>query len=79
MRQDIGDEVVATIYRQVTRFILQLFKLDFPRIGSLSKSPSSRRNACYAAAIDSRPFTWRAHEALVLGGVDTYSTVGIIT
>jgi hypothetical protein len=74
MRQDIGDKVAVTIYRQVARYMLQLFKLDFPRIGGLSKSPVSQRAVCYAAAIDSRPFTWRAHEALALGGVDTYCT-----
>lgn len=34
MRQDIGDGVAATIYRQIARYMLQLFKLDFPRIGS---------------------------------------------
>jgi len=72
MRQDIGDGVAATIYRQIARYMLQLFKLDFPRIGGLSKSPISQRAVGYAAAIDSRPFTWRVHEALVLGGVDTY-------
>ncbi|KAH6716480.1 hypothetical protein BKA61DRAFT_631782 [Leptodontidium sp. MPI-SDFR-AT-0119] len=72
MREDIGDGVAAKIYRQVARFMLQLFKLDFPRIGSLSKSTASRRAVDFAAEIDSRPFTWRAHEALVLGGVDTY-------
>jgi hypothetical protein len=74
MRQDIGDGVAATIYRQVARYMLQLFQLDFPRIGGLSKSPVSQKAVGYAAAIDSRPFTWRAHEALVLGGVDTYCT-----
>lgn len=72
MREDIGDGVASKIYRQVARFMLQLFKLDFPRIGSLSKSTASRRAVDFAAEIDSRPFTWRAHEALVLGGVDTY-------
>jgi hypothetical protein len=73
MRQDIGDGVVALIYCQIARCMLQLFKLDFPQIGSLlSKSPISQRAVGYAAEIGSRPFTWRAHEALVLGGVDTY-------
>ncbi|KAI9055543.1 hypothetical protein LZ554_000490 [Drepanopeziza brunnea f. sp. 'monogermtubi'] len=72
MREDIGDGAAATIYRQITRYMLQLFQLDFPRIGSLSRSPISQSAVGYAAAIDSRPFTWRAHEALVLGGVDTY-------
>ena len=86
MGEDIGDRVAGTIYRQVARYMLQLFKLDFPRIGSLSKSPTSLRvggaengvqerveeRVEYAAAIGSRPFTWRAHESLALGGVDTY-------
>lgn len=74
MRADISDRVITTVYRQVARYMLQLFKLDFPRIGSLSKSAISQGTVGYAAAIESRPFTWRAHEALVLGGVDTYCT-----
>ncbi|KUJ09775.1 uncharacterized protein LY89DRAFT_276977 [Mollisia scopiformis] len=72
MRQDISDEVVAIIYRQVARFMLQLFKLDFARIGSLSEPPAGTVDIGYAASVHSRPFTWRAHEMLVLCGVDTY-------
>ena len=72
MREDVSDRVAATIYRQVARYMLQLFKLDFPRIGSLSKPTGLPRAEEYVASIDSRPFTWRAHESLVLGGIDTY-------
>lgn len=41
----------------------------------MSKSNASQAAVGYAAAIDSRPFTWRAHEPLVLGGVDTYCNI----
>jgi hypothetical protein len=35
MREDISDSDIEVIYRQLANFLLQLFKLDFDRIGSL--------------------------------------------
>ncbi|KAL2016248.1 hypothetical protein VTK56DRAFT_4024 [Thermocarpiscus australiensis] len=73
LRADLAPGVLESIYRQIARFMLQLSSLDFPRIGSLSKtSLTEMADPAYAAAINSRPFTWRSHETLVLGGVDTY-------
>lgn len=79
MREDLSDGVVAKIYRQVASYMLQLFQLDFPRIGSFSESTATPRGEEYTAAIESRPFTWRSHESLVLGGVDTYCMFMILT
>lgn len=35
IREDISDSDIEVIYRQLANFLLQLFKLDFDRIGSL--------------------------------------------
>jgi aminoglycoside phosphotransferase (APT) family kinase protein len=35
MKEDISDSDIEVIYRQMANFLLQLFKLDFDRIGSL--------------------------------------------
>ena len=42
MREDISDSDIEVVYRQLTNFLLLLFKLDFDRIGSL---PSPRAEA----------------------------------
>ncbi|KAL4804124.1 hypothetical protein BDV18DRAFT_166287 [Aspergillus unguis] len=63
MREDISDRELTTIYRQMTNILLQLFKLDFERIGSL---PAPGRPS------PPRPLTFKAHEILQDGGVDTF-------
>ncbi|KAJ5202184.1 hypothetical protein N7449_004263 [Penicillium cf. viridicatum] len=40
MREDISDNDIEVIYRQMANFLLQLFKLDFDRIGSLPNPES---------------------------------------
>jgi hypothetical protein len=35
MREDISDSDIEVIYKQLANFLLQLFKLNFNRIGSL--------------------------------------------
>jgi hypothetical protein len=69
MREDISDSDIEVIYRQLANFLLQLFKLDFDRIGSL---PSLRAEAQSYAPI--RPLTFKAHSILQNGGVDTFGT-----
>ena len=35
IREDINNNDIKVIYKQLANFLLQLFKLDFDRIGSL--------------------------------------------
>lgn len=73
MREDIDDAVVSKNYRQVVKYMLEHFELDFSRNGTLSSS-GELRDEKNAAAIQSHQLTWRAHEAFVLGGVKTHCT-----
>lgn len=67
LKEDLSDDEMETIYRQFANFLLQLFKLDFEHIGSLqSPNPSLR--------FPIRPLTWKAHDILQTGGVDTFGT-----
>lgn len=66
LRDNLTDDEMETIYRQFANFLLQLFKLDFDHIGNLD-SPASE--LCFPA----RPLTWKAHDILQTGGVDTFS------
>jgi hypothetical protein len=66
MREDISDSDIEVIYRQLANFLLQLFKLDFDRIGSL---PSPRAEAQSPTPTPTRPLTFKAHSILQNGGV----------
>ncbi|PLB52195.1 phosphotransferase enzyme family protein [Aspergillus steynii IBT 23096] len=66
IREDISDSDIEVIYRQLANFLLQLFKLDFDRIGSLV-SPQAE-----AESPPPRPLTFKAHCILQNGGVDTF-------
>lgn len=63
--EHVPDSDVEYIYRQMADFMLQLFKIDFNRIGSFP-TPKTGFNA------PARPLTWKVHEILRLGGVDTF-------
>ena len=65
LRESVPDSDVEYIYRQMADYMLQLFKIDFDQIGNLPTS-KTRFNA------PSRPLTWKVHEILRLGGVDTF-------
>ncbi|PWY87426.1 phosphotransferase enzyme family protein [Aspergillus heteromorphus CBS 117.55] len=71
MRGDIHNADVEVIYRQLANFLLQLFKLDFDRIGSLP-SPSPQGEAHGPSPAFARPLTFKAHNILQNGGVDTF-------
>ncbi|KAH9211811.1 hypothetical protein DL95DRAFT_464505 [Leptodontidium sp. 2 PMI_412] len=65
LREDLNDEEIEIIYRQFAKFLLQLLKLDFEQIGSLdSPTPGLR--------FPIRPLTWKVHDILQTGGVDTF-------
>ncbi|EEP75923.1 predicted protein [Uncinocarpus reesii 1704] len=66
MREDISDSDIEIIYRQLANYLLQLFKLDFDRIGSLPW-PGVEPQITPA-----RPLTFKAHSILQNGGVNTF-------
>lgn len=56
LRDDLTDDEMEIIYRQISGFLLQLFKLDFDHIGNLeSPIPELRFPA--------RPLTWKVHDS----------------
>ncbi|KAK0709057.1 hypothetical protein B0T26DRAFT_742651 [Lasiosphaeria miniovina] len=65
LTENISDAEIEIIYRQMASFQLQLFKLDFNSIGKLD-SPTP--GTCFPT----RPLTWKAHDILQTGGVDTF-------
>nr|POE61559.1 hypothetical protein CFP56_77976 [Quercus suber] len=67
MREDVSDAMIETLYRQVARIVLQLSRLDFSQIGSLSMNPQEDSGG-YAATVNSRPVTLKAHDILTVGG-----------
>ncbi|KAI5864632.1 hypothetical protein GGS23DRAFT_457488 [Durotheca rogersii] len=69
MRQDISERVIEVIFRQMINFSLQLRKLGFAHIGSLT-STSTASEGGSAATIHSRPVTKKSHDFLLDGGVN---------
>lgn len=67
MREDISDSDIEVIYRQMANYLLQLFKLDFDRIGSLPSPETGSSNPT-----PPRPLTFKAETILQDGGVDTF-------
>lgn len=67
MREDISDGDIGVIYRQMANFMLQLFKLDFGRIGSLPSLQAEDESPT-----PPRPLTFKAHSILQNGGVGTF-------
>lgn len=65
LKEGIPDCDVESIYRQMANFMLQLFNIDFPRIGSLP-TPSTG----FSAPI--RPLTWKVNDIIQNGGVNTF-------
>ncbi|CAI7593206.1 unnamed protein product [Penicillium discolor] len=65
LQEDIPDRDVEFIYRQVANFMLQLFAIDFSRIGSLP-TPAT------GFPVPIRPLTQKAHDVLESGGVNTF-------
>ncbi|KAI2031691.1 hypothetical protein LOZ20_006467 [Ophidiomyces ophidiicola] len=67
MRENIRDNEVEIIYRQMANYMLQLFKLDFHRIGSLPWPGAGSK-----CTTPPRPLTFKAHTILQDGGVNTF-------
>lgn len=68
LREDLSDIEMETIYRQFAVFLLQLFKLNFDHIGSLDPPTPE-------LSFPIRPLTWKAHDILQTGGVDTFGMI----
>lgn len=62
MREDISDNDVQFLFRQMAGIQLQLFELDFDRTGSVP----------FSAPI--RPLMWKVHDIIQTGGVNTFGT-----
>lgn len=67
LKEETSDADIEYFYKQIAQFMLQLFKIDFDQIGSL---PTPRTKY----AVPSRPLTWKAHEILRVGGVNTFGS-----
>ncbi|EAU30517.1 predicted protein [Aspergillus terreus NIH2624] len=65
LKEDISPEDITIIYRQMANFSLQLFQIDFDQIGSL---PTRRTGT----SVPVRPLTWKVHDILHEGGVNTF-------
>lgn len=67
LKEDIPESDIEFVYRQMANIMLQLFDIDFDRIGSL---PTPKTG--YSVPI--RPLTWKTHDIIRTGGVNTFST-----
>ncbi|KAJ5729042.1 uncharacterized protein N7483_003550 [Penicillium malachiteum] len=65
MREDISRDDVKKIYRQMANFMLQMYQIDFDRIGSLPWPENEGTSL-------PRPLTFKAHEIGATGGVDVF-------
>ncbi|KAK3680705.1 phosphotransferase enzyme family protein, partial [Podospora appendiculata] len=62
LRNDLDDRDIEIIYRQLARFMLQIFDLNFSQVGDLPLESTTTPPR--------RPLTLTAHEITRLGGVD---------
>lgn len=70
LKKEISDSDLGIVYRQIANFMLQIFEINFQRIGSL---PTTRTGYSTPA----RPLTWKVQEILQTGGVNTFGAFGI--
>ena len=71
LREDVSDVELEIIHKHFAGFLLQLFKLDFDHIGSLDSTAPKLR-------FPVRPLTWKAHDILQTGGVDTFGMAPLV-
>jgi len=70
MKEDVDEKDIECVYRQVANFLLQLFKLDFDRIGSLP-TPKTK------FPVPIRPLTMKAHNIIQTGGINTFGKLDL--
>jgi hypothetical protein len=68
IREDISDDMIEIIYRQFANILLQLFQLEFECIGSLPTSETGLHPPIC-------PLTFKAHDILHTGGVNTFGNI----
>ncbi|KAJ5225884.1 hypothetical protein N7468_007109 [Penicillium chermesinum] len=66
LKEEIPETNIEYVYRQMANIMLQIFEINFDRIGNLPT-----RKTRFAAP--SRPLTWKAHEILRVGDVNTFA------
>ena len=67
LKRDVSRDDLEFVYRQIANFMLQIFEIDFERIGSLPTPITG-----YSPP--SRPLTWKLQEIMQTGGVDASGT-----
>ncbi|KAJ5261087.1 phosphotransferase enzyme family protein [Penicillium angulare] len=67
MREDFPMENIEAVYKQMANFLLQIFELDFDRIGSLQATSSEFQHDAPV-----RPLTFKVHTILQDGDVNTF-------
>lgn len=60
---NVDDAKLDTIYEQIASFLLELSRLEFPRIGAISKDATSGE-----WAVTGRPLTYDMNEVVTVGG-----------
>ncbi len=65
LRKDVDNSKLEPVYRQLARFSVQLFQLDFDSIGSVPTTVTKFTPW-------PRPLTFKVHDILQTGGVDTF-------
>jgi hypothetical protein len=65
LKPDISDNDIEFLYKQFAYMLLQLFKLDFNRLGSLLSLKTR-------FSMPIRPLTFKVHDILQTGGVNTF-------
>ncbi|KAH6641276.1 hypothetical protein F5144DRAFT_126666 [Chaetomium tenue] len=64
LREDISEANLELLFRQIARYQLELFSLNFDTLGSLPLSIGG-------VDVPTRPLTWKAHASLHGRGIDT--------
>ncbi|KAF5637143.1 phosphotransferase enzyme family [Fusarium sp. NRRL 52700] len=78
MQQDVSDNVIETIFRQMVDFLLQLLNRNFSCIGSLTSGFEVDFGG-FSATVCSRPLSKKSHDFLLDGGVDVFGKCNIST
>jgi hypothetical protein len=68
MKCDISDDDIECLYRQFAQILLKLFQLDFDRVGSLPTPVTHFQPPI-------RPLSFKVHDIIQMGGVDTFGTL----
>lgn len=68
IRDDVSEDDLEMIYRQMANFMIQLFNISFDKIGNVP-TPYTH----YSAPV--RPLTYKINDLICSGGIDTFGTL----